>query len=153
MTVLIYCESVGQISAVVFELSGSLAHASGYLLGQLRAVPLPHRKEHAFLNNAGTVRGDILLGRHDPYTILSKDLFIIAGISHVAGKTVQLIDKDNFKITPFAVCDHMQKFRTPVRSSRLRTVYIFMYDIKAILFSIASAFRNLPLNGHLGLVI
>ena len=153
--VIIFIDGIPQWNraAVVFTLRCSLEHSTSYLFGKLSTEPLADSLKHTFCDDAGAICGNVLFGRYNSYSVVSKYLLVVTGIILVASKAIQLVYKYDFKVAKFAVSDHTQKFRSPVGLRTLRPVDIFLHDKKIIGSRIALAFFDLSFDGHFILFI
>ena len=126
-----------------------LRHAALDLLGKLGGVVLGIAFEDRFKQNTVRTLRDAFLRGNNAHTVLFENVLVVGGIVAVAGKAVELPDKNAVKRALVAVLDHSLEFGAMIGLCRLRPVYVIPDDLYPVEVGVLQALAELPFDTRL----
>ena len=129
---IIHIVAEGRTHAVAPCFEGVLRHAALDLFGKLRRIEFGIAFEDSLQQNAVRTLRDAFLRGNDAHAVLFENVLVVGGIVAVAGKAVELPNKNAVERAFVAVFDHALEFGAMVCLCRLRPVYVIPDDLYSV---------------------
>ena len=126
---IIHIIAEGRTHAVALCFEGVLRHAALDLFGKFRRIEFGIAFEDSLQQDTVRALRDAFLRGNNAHTVLFENVLVVGGIVAVAGKAVELPDKNAVKRALVAVLDHSLEFGAMVSLCRLRPVYVIPDDL------------------------
>ena len=149
MVGVIHIVAEGRAHAVALCFERIFRHAALDLFGKLRRIEFGIAFEDSLQQDTvRTLRNAFLCG-NDAHAILFENVLVVGGIVAIAGKAVELPNKNAVKRAFVAVLDHALEFGAMVCLCRLRPVYVVPDDLYPVEVGVLNTLAKLPFDTRL----